>query len=373
MENRRFLAREALQTLLDVLWGAGYRVLGPSAVDGAVQFQALSDASQLPTGINDLQEPGSYRLRQSGSSRRFAWANGPQALKPQTFAPRETLWRARRDTEGRLSFVDGDGTQVLATAFIGVRACDLAALGLQDRHFLDGVPDPFYAARRKDLFLVAVHCSHPADTCFCASTGDGPGCTGGYDIVLNELDEGYLAEAGSEAGERILVQLPLVDATAAQCEQADAEIVAAARRQRRTLPSGNLRDRLFARLDHPRWQAVAERCLSCGNCTSVCPTCFCHSEHDEPVLGGQQSEHRREWDSCFSAGHSYLHGFIVRPQTEHRYRQWLTHKLGSWHGQYGRSGCVGCGRCISWCPVGIDITEEAHAICADGTSAGDGP
>jgi ferredoxin len=137
----------------------------------------------------------------------------------------------------------------------------------------------------------------------------------------------------------------------------------AAEAQQRTLPGRDLQAPLFARLSHPQWQAIGERCLACGNCTAVCPTCFCHSEQEHPALDGGGSEHVREWDSCFTPGHSYIHGVVIRAETSQRYRQWLTHKLGSWHEQYGRSGCVGCGRCITWCPVGIDITEEVTTIC----------
>jgi ferredoxin len=365
MDKRSFLARDAVQTLIDVLRSTGFRVIGPRALDGVIQFAELDDAGQLPRGIRDRQAPGEYRLEQTGSPRCFLWANGPQAIKPHAFAPTQVLWRTERRSDGTLAFEDAHREATQSVALLGVRACDLAALALQDSHFLGKVADPCYAVRREGLFLVAVHCSHPAATCFCASTGDGPSCSGGFDIALHELDEGYLVEAGSTIGETILEQLPTQAASEAQCAQADREIVEAAAQQRRALPAGRLRERLFDRLDHPRWHAVGERCLSCGNCTSVCPTCFCHSERDAPQLGGAASEHLREWDSCFSEGHSYLHGFVVRPQTEHRYRQWLTHKLGSWHEQYGRSGCVGCGRCISWCPVGIDITEEARAICGE--------
>lgn len=358
-----FLPHERFQELLDTLRRAGYSVVGPTLRDGAILYTRLEAATDLPTGVSDQQRPGTYRTAVGDGRRRFAWANGPQALKPYLFSPRETLWRARRREDGGLEFDSADEEHP-PLAVIGARACDLAALDLQDKHFLHGgYSDAGYARRRGSLFIVAVHCSHPAETCFCASTGDGPRATFGFDIALSELDDGYVGEAGSERGAAILGGLRLADATAEQIGASEEQSRRAEAAQRRTLPGRNLQATLFANLAHPRWEDVAERCLSCGNCTSVCPTCFCHAEMDVPSLEGASTEHVREWDSCFTRGHSYIHGLTVRPDTRTRYRQWLTHKLGGWHAQYGRSGCVGCGRCITWCPTGIDITEEASAIC----------
>ena len=360
-----WLPREELQHLIDVLRGAGYHCVGPRVRDGAIVYEALERAEDLPFQVRDVQSPGQYRLEPAPGPRRFAWANGPQAVKPLAFVPRDTLWRARRDADGNLGFEEAAPT-VAPTAVIGVRACDLAALAIQDRHFLEGhYADAHYAARRKALFLVAVHCTHPAATCFCASTGDGPEARSGWDLALAELDEGYRVSAGTAAGQHVLTHLDLEPASEATARQAEEEIAAAARAQQRSLPGRNLRDSLFANLDHPRWEEVAGRCLACGNCTLVCPTCFCHREDEQPALDGTRTEHTRSWDSCFAPGHAHLAGFNVRPDIRSRYRQWLTHKLGSWHDQFGRSGCVGCGRCISWCPTGIDITEEARAICGD--------
>lgn len=171
-------------------------------------------------------------------------------------------------------------------------------------------------------------------------------------------------QSGSARGNEILAQLELQPVSLQQRNAAADATAQAVDMQSRQLPGRNLRDQLFANLDHPNWEEVATRCLSCGNCTSVCPTCFCYRELEQPALDRESSRHYREWDSCFTQGHSYIHGFVVRPDTRLRYRQWLTHKLGGWHDQYGRSGCVGCGRCIAWCPVGIDITKEVSAITA---------
>jgi ferredoxin len=331
--------------------------------DAAIVYDTLVSVDDLPSGVRDDQAPGTYRLVPAGGPRRFAWANGPQALKRLTFTPSEVLWRARRAADGRLTFEQATAPAEML-AVIGARACDLAALDLQDRHFLEGpFPDANFRARRERLFLVVVHCTHPAATCFCASTGDGPRAVSGFDLALSELDDGFIVESASARGEAIASRLPLEPVSPAQSARAERELFEAGKCQQRSLPSRNLRDALFTRLDHPRWEEVAGRCLACGNCTSVCPTCFCHAEGEHPGLDGASTAHAREWDSCFTAGHSYIHGFTVRADRRARYRQWLTHKLGSWHEQYGRSGCVGCGRCIAWCPVGIDITEEATAIC----------
>lgn len=357
----QFLAREHFQALIDALIDAGYRCLGPRVRDGAIVMDEVDKAAQLPVGVHDRQAPGSYRLEGSDSPRYFAWANGPQALKPILFAPRESLWRVERDAQGGLNFVQAQ-KDAPKTAVLGVRSCDLAGMRVQDKVFIqDQYQDHHYRARRQALFTVAVNCSHPAETCFCAATGDGPTAEAGYDLLLSELDEGFLINAGSPAGEGILAALPLEKASDQQFYIAGQQAIQAAAVQTRKLPP-RVDEVLLHNLEHPRWQEVAQRCLSCTNCTMVCPTCFCHQEVEQAQLDGSATEHLREWDSCFTDGHSYIHGTVIRPDTQTRYRQWLTHKLATWVQQFGNSGCVGCGRCISWCPVGIDLTEEANAI-----------
>jgi formate hydrogenlyase subunit 6/NADH:ubiquinone oxidoreductase subunit I len=143
----------------------------------------------------------------------------------------------------------------------------------------------------------------------------------------------------------------------------------AAAQMGRVMDTSDIKELLYRNYEHPRWDNVAGRCLTCANCTNVCPTCFCTTVEDVTDLTGQQAERRRRWDSCFTMDFSYIHGGSIRASTKSRYRQWMTHKLATWIDQFGTSGCVGCGRCITWCPVGIDITEEVAAIRAGEESA----
>lgn len=364
----QFLAHENLQSLIQALQDAGYQCVGPQVRDGAIIFDTLNDAAQLPWGIRDHQAPGEYRLEHLAEQEAFSWANGPQAIKPLLFKPQETVWKVARNADGKLEFLPHNPEET-PIAIIGARACDLAAMVIQDKVFIEGQQvDVRYKKRRDSLFVIAVNCTYSSNNCFCVSAGTGPEVTHSYDLLMNELPHGFTLQAGSERGQTLLDTLNLTDASQDDCIQTQQRVKKTAAMQTKRIPLNNssgLRDLLFANLEHPRWDDVAERCLSCGNCTSVCPTCFCHTESDKPTLDIHQCEHEKSWDSCFTEGHSYVGGKVLRDDTRKRYRQWLTHKVGSWFDQFGTSGCVGCGRCVSWCPVGIDITEELAAISGE--------
>ncbi len=356
-----FLPRARLQALIDALHERGYRVVGPVPRDGAVVYDELHRVEELPLGFRETQAPGSYRIEATASGLAFDVVNGPGSLKPFFFAPRESLLQITLDDT---SFHAEETIPTPPpTAFIGVRACDLAALRAQDRIFLrDRYPDPYYAARRRDALLVAVNCTRSAATCFCASLQTGPEATAGFDLALTEQGDGFLVRAGSDTGREIAAALALGPAPPERVADERDRLNACADGMQRRLDTSDLPELLYANLEHPRWEEVAQRCLSCSNCTLVCPTCFCHDERDEPSPDGLRSLRVREWDSCFNREHAQIHGTNFRPKIAHRYRQWLVHKLASWIDQFGSSGCVGCGRCISWCPVGIDLTEEVEAI-----------
>jgi ferredoxin len=201
----------------------------------------------------------------------------------------------------------------------------------------------------------------------------GPKATSGFDLALTEIiDDGrhyFTVDVGSDAGREIMGEVSHDAAGAEEHSAASETIHRAAAQMGRSLDASGTKELLQSSHNHPRWEEVAARCLACGNCTMVCPTCFCSTVEDTTSLDGERAERVRNWDSCFTLDFSYVHGGNVRPSTSSRYRQWLTHKLANWIDQFGTSGCVGCGRCITWCPVGIDITEEVKAIRETATAA----
>ncbi|MFQ5966640.1 MAG: 4Fe-4S dicluster domain-containing protein [Acidimicrobiia bacterium] len=361
----RALDRSEFGQLFSALSGAGYSIVGPRVAEGAIVYDELSSVADLPIGWTDEQEAGTYRLVERGDQALFGYAVGPHSWKKYLFPPKVTLWRAEREN-GSLKFVEGDPPR-RRLAFLGVRACELAALDIQDKVFLgSGAQDPTYGTQRGNAFVIAVNCAVAGGTCFCVSMETGPACEDGYDLVVTEIidDErhDFLIDAGTEAGEQILGELGGSPATESDAARVDQILAHTASSMGRAMDTEGIYSVLMDNLEHPQWDDVAERCLACTNCTLVCPTCFCSTTEDVANLAGEAAERSRRWDSCFTLDFSGLHQTPVRPSIRSRYRQWLTHKLATWYDQFGSSGCVGCGRCITWCPVGIDLTAEVVAL-----------
>ena len=346
----------ALQKILERFQDDGYEIIAPK-VEGGVMTQGPLGSGELPaTGYVEKQAPGSYRLEEKGEGSWFSHTLPMQSWRRFLNPPEEVLFRTRLTEEG-FEVEESEGS-VGRRLFFGVRGCDTRGIEALDQTFLHQThADPYYASRREGLFVIAADCFFPAQTCFCTSMGDGPVLTSGFDIALSEIQPGvFLARGGSEAGLEILTGFPEADGESI-AKRAQLAVLAE-KAIGRSVDINHARRVLTDHLDHHQWDKIAARCLSCANCTLVCPTCFCGTIDESPSLDSQSSERIRRWDSCFHISHSYIHGGHIRASVKSRYRQWLSHKLLNQKEQSGVSGCTGCGRCITWCPAGIDLTEE---------------
>jgi len=359
------LPKGALEDILINLRNQGYDAIGPMIKDGAVVYSPLSSMQDLPKGYASEQDAGYYRLVHTDDEDYFSLTPGPHTWKQFLFPPISEMTQMRRDVQRPNRWlIESRQTRPPAYAFIGVRPCELAAIQIQDRVFLrDDVKDPIYRSRRERAFILVVNCTNPAGTCFCVSMSSGPKATDGFDLALTELEDVFLVEIGSETGRMVVANLPWEPASAFLVQAAQRKLEAARSQMGRVMAEVDaLPVKLLTILDHPHYEDVARRCISCGNCTQVCPTCFCWDVQEINQLDGQVVRRDRVWDSCFNPEYSYVFGGNSRPTTRSRYRQWITHKLASWQQQFGTRGCVGCGRCITWCPAKIDITVEAAAL-----------
>jgi sulfhydrogenase subunit beta (sulfur reductase) len=368
--------RADFDALLAALSRRGYTVVGPTVRDRAIVYDEIVSSAELPVGWTDEQDGGHYRLHRRDDAALFGFAVGPHSWKRYQLPPEVRLWRARLGDDGSLTELVEPPREAPRYAFLGARSCELHAMGILDGVLLGGShPDPADRARREDVFVVAVQCGEAGGTCFCVSMGTGPTAESGFDLALTEVIEDdrhyFVVDVGTERGAEVLAEIPHAPAETPERDAAKAAHARATAQMGRELDVTDIKALLYRNYEHPRWDEVADRCLTCGNCTMVCPTCFCTTVEDVTDLAGEEVERHQRWDSCFTVDYSHMHGGAVRGSARARYRQWMTHKLATWIDQFGSSGCVGCGRCITWCPVGIDITEEARAIReTDGSTDG---
>ncbi len=362
-----------LQNLLKELISRGYLLIGPTVRSGAIVYDSIRSVNDLPRGTGDEQEPSRYSLRQRNDDMLFGFVVGPVSWKKFLYPPRHTMFRATRAGKGFTITPEGTENRQ-KMAFFGVRPCELSGILMQDQVFMGGTyVDRAYKTARDNAFIVAVNCTVTGGNCFCASMGTGPGATRGFDIALTEVMGGgkhyFVASSGTPRGEEVLGAVPHREATEPESRSGLDAVSRAAESLTKRMDVRDLPQVLKDSFEHPRWDDVARRCLSCTNCTMVCPTCFCSTVEDATDLTGAHAERNRRWDSCFTMDFTKVAGGNIRPSIRARYRQWLTHKLSNWMDQFGTLGCVGCGRCITWCPSGIDITAEVDAIRGNGVHA----
>jgi sulfhydrogenase subunit beta (sulfur reductase) len=356
------LEHQGLDQILRALQSRGYALRGPTVRDGAIVLDTIQSADDLPKGWSDTHAPATYSINHSGDVTLFSYVVGPHSWKKFLFPSRLKLFSVVREGRG-FSVASPEPPADTKQAFIGVRSCELHAIAIQDKVFAGGeYADSTYSVLREGTFILAVNCLHAGATCFCASMNTGPRVSSGFDIALTEiLDDGrhyFVGETGSDKGKEILAKVDHREAGEDELQTMESLLACVPDMLQRHVKCDGLQHLLSESHEHPNWDVVAKRCLACANCTMVCPTCFCSTVEDVTDLTGDHAERWRRWDSCFTAEFAKVAGGNFRPSVRSRYRQWLTHKFGTWVDQFGTFGCVGCGRCITWCPVGIDVTEE---------------
>jgi sulfhydrogenase subunit beta (sulfur reductase) len=366
-----FLPKSELGPMIEALQKEGYTVLGPVHADGVLSLRPINAAGDLARGVCDEQSPGRYRVVEGDPDLYFQHVVGPHSPKRYLFPPTQFLFGLH--VEGTRFVVDQGPPEPPKLAFLGVRSCELAAMDIQDCIFGAHDPrtfrcesNPYYTQTRQNALIIAVNCTKPGGNCFCASMGTGPVAQKGFDLAMTELRAGFVVEVGSPRGAALIRKLAVREPSPAELELAELRLAQAKTSMGREMDTEGLAEALEYSIEHPHWAEVAKRCLGCGNCTMVCPTCSCSSMRDSSDVNGQNTARQRDWESCFTHQFSYTTGGTHRTSIRARYRHRVRHKLSTWGDQHGGGyACVGCGRCITWCPVGIDITEEVAAIRYD--------
>jgi len=355
-------AKGSLNGLILNLQRQGFTVVGPSLAEGVVRLKELKGAGDLASGVVDIQGPGSYVLGGESASV-FASVNGPDSPKMYLHPGEVELSR----------LVDkGSGVEPVSVfrsdkkyAFFGIRPCDLRGVEVMDRTMLmPGFEDPIYSALRHDSIFIVANCTRAGENCFCASMGTGPAAESGYDVALTELPQKLLYDI-PERSMGLFQGIELRPATEEELHEGEEMVRRTRERMGRTISAKDPARRMYAALDSRVWEKAAERCLACANCTMVCPTCFCNTIVDRTDLRDASVSRVRVWDSCLSKDFVYSAGGNPRQDRISRYRQFVMHKFAYWPDEFGTYGCVGCGRCITWCPVGIDITDTVNGVLKD--------
>ncbi len=342
MTHLRILPKEHVPRLVGALM-ADYRVVGPVAKGPEFGFESLHETAELRLDYNTTILPPKT------------------ALQP----PTERIVTIRLDGEPVAEPV----MEVTPTVLFGVHTCDLHSLPLLDRAFSADYPDAHYLERRKQTLVVSLECLKPCDEhSFCKDMGT-MAADDGYDLHLTDIGDAYTVHVGTEAGAALLgkygdVRSPADGETRRLQEALSAKWPRF--RNRLTFDVSELPALLGTAYKHPVWKELGDRCLACGSCTNVCPTCYCFNVADTLELSGLEASRTRTWDSCQLEEFARVAGGEnFREARAARQRHRMMRKGKYLRERLGASGCVGCGRCIRACLVHINIVDTFNAIkCA---------
>ncbi|MDH5376447.1 MAG: 4Fe-4S dicluster domain-containing protein [Candidatus Bathyarchaeota archaeon] len=312
---------------------AEHRFFGPVDDDGATLFKQIKDPAELDLTFTNSTVP-------------------PKAL---LFKQTETLFKFSLGRSVKIDPVDITNER---TIIFGIRPCDAKSLAILDQVFKGDYEDPFYLTRRKNTVLIGLSCTQPGVNCFCTSFKDGPASSENVDVLLTDIGEKYYVEVRSDKGKHLIASMKeLLRSAKAEDENnvtyVEEKAIAAITRNMNIEGMVNKLDKMF---ENSLWKTIAMKCLGCGVCTYLCPTCNCFDIQDETAL--EKGARVRVWDSCMYPEYTLqASGHNPRPERVNRIRNRVYHKFNYCPKNYGVTACVGCGRCIDNCPVNIDIID----------------
>ncbi len=350
---------DALEKLIFNLHTLGYTVVGPKVVDGAVCLDEISGIGDLAAGAVDVQAPGKYRLQGSSKSI-FSAVNGPHSVKKFLHPACLPMLKLKEGEGGPRPEPTFHADRKYA--FLGIRPCDLKAVDALDRALImPRYRDPVYAPLRKASLMIVVNCGRAGENCFCESMGTGPKADGGYDLGITELPDRLLFDIPD--GRMNLLEGVEMKPASQQDLREELNLMQRVKGEmHKAIARRDPSDFMYGGSESRVWDEVAQVCLGCGNCAMVCPTCFCNTIQDVTDMKDGSVTRQRVWDVCLSKKFTYSAGGNPRADRKARYRQFVMHKFAYWPDQFSLYGCVGCGRCITWCPVGIDISETVNSV-----------
>jgi ferredoxin len=314
-----------------------------------------------------VEDAWAFTKVEAGATAELDHPNTVRPAKGFVFPQREVLYRFQLEN-GKAPQITHTQPKVEPAVVFGVRPCDGRAMVRNDKVFCQGFQDPYYEARREQVIFVGLACAAPpSPNCFCVAVGGSPHSEDGLDAIMTELDGRYHVKALSDRGMGIVgIAKSLFQEPSAGDKQAlkDAHAAALEEPQRSIAGMEHVAEALRRNFDSPLWDKLAQACIGCGACTYLCPSCHCFDINDEvtgrsPLTG----ERVRTWDNCqFPDFTMHPSGHNPREDTGARLRQRICHKLLYFVENHKMQQCTGCGRCITHCPVGIDIVHVANVM-----------
>ena len=279
-------------------------------------------------------------------------------LKKYFYHPTETMFSFSNS-----GFVSSIESVKVHDIIFGVHACDIHGIQILDRVFSGRYRDEYYFSRRENVSLIGISCLSD-DFCFCNSMGTDYVDTG-FDLFLSEITDGYLVRVGTSKGDDMVNLSKELFQEITQQEIDDYKDYALAKKKgfKRFLNIRNLPEIMDLEHKSSLWDELGKKCTSCGTCSMCCPTCYCYRTFDEVNLDMESGRRRRQWDCCLFRDHALVaEGHNFRKDRSDRFKHRWLHKQQSFAGEFGQPSCVGCGRCIEFCPAKIDMTEELNKI-----------